>query len=777
MRDDAAGDGAFPAEAMDVKVSDAGGEVSMSLEETNRVREKLGLKPLRDGESDRAKRRREEEERAHAERSEAARAKETAEISAKIAAAKERRLMDARNRATKQLGDADEDEDDLGAWVNKSRTIEAKRREAERAKAEALARKLAEQDDDAEEESEDEDGGGGGDAAYSSKELAGLKVRHGADEVNEGETMILTLKDSSILDEKRGALNEEEDELENVLAAENKRREKARKAASKKPGSSNPFGADDEAGEDAATVLGKYDDAKEDEGLTLDDRGAVTAAEERRKAEIRRRLAATLGGAPAGAAEESAATTKRNLADFMTADEAAAEKEKAGGFKKKKKRRKKLREKALDPSELEGDELAPGASELGKRRGAESVAPASLPRDADRAAKDAKFAAALNKAKLKTDEKISAEMAGEAGPGVRTTRATRTTSPRAPAEPPRRAKAPRAPTPPRRARGVRRCAPREGRGRVRVRARVDVGVAFTDAEGFPAATATTARGRRLQRQRVRAGAARRRVKAFRSRTLCCDGDGEDAGRGRPLTTTISSAAASAAPPPGGYDDDGSRRGRGGGLPRRAGDLGGVGEGSVASKGLAATLALLKNTGKLGETEMWDGRTNDKKPLALMRAKEAAAVPSGEFEGKTFDFHLDKFDEFGRKMTPKEAFRDLCHKFHGIEPGKAKKEKRLRMYQEEVKAKKMSEEKSKLGAAEKMKLAQAMQSSPFLVLSGKVHAGQSSDATSAFAIANEAKKTGKVAPSGAESSQVRASALNSASRQSGEKVQFAVGRKK
>ena len=55
------------------------------------------------------------------------------------------------------------------------------------------------------------------------------------------------------------------------------------------------------------------------------------------------------------------------------------------------------------------------------------------------------------------------------------------------------------------------------------------------------------------------------------------------------------------------------------------------------------------------------------------------------------------------MTPKEAFRDLCHKFHGIEPGKAKKEKRLRMYQEEVKAKKMSEEKSKLGAAEKMKL--------------------------------------------------------------------------
>ena len=82
------------------------------------------------------------------------------------------------------------------------------------------------------------------------------------------------------------------------------------------------------------------------------------------------------------------------------------------------------------------------------------------------------------------------------------------------------------------------------------------------------------------------------------------------------------------------------------------NLGGIGEASTASKGLAATLALLKDTGKLGETEMWDGRTNDKKPLALQRAREAAALPSGEHEGKKFDFNLDKYDEFGRKMTPK-----------------------------------------------------------------------------------------------------------------------------
>ena len=160
------------------------------------------------------------------------------------------------------------------------------------------------------------------------------------------------------------------------------------------------------------------------------------------------------------------------------------------------------------------------------------------------------------------------------------------------------------------------------------------------------------------------------------------------------------------------------------------NLGGIGEASTASKGLAATLALLKDTGKLGETEMWDGRTNDKKPLALQRAREAAALPSGEHEGKKFDFNLDKYDEFGRKMTPKEAFRDLCHKFHGIEPSKNKKEKRLKQYQEEMKQKKLAEklaEEGAVGSMESMKRVQQVSHSPFLMLDGKLRAGQSSNA--------------------------------------------------
>ena len=418
-REDGEADGApetaFP-EGIDAKTTEAGGEVSMSLEETNRVREKLGLKPLRVGESDRAKRQREAEEAAHAARRDAEKSKETAEIAARIAAAKERRQMDARNRATAQLGEADDAEDDLSAWVSKSRDIELKEKLEAKRKAEELARKLAEQDDDFEDSESDDDGETRpkkslGDM-YTSEALAGLRVRHGADEVAEGETVVLTLKDSSILDETRTGVNDEGDELENVLLAEEKRRKRARAEATKRP--ANPFAEEDE---NDKTLLGKYDEKKEEDIITLNDAGAVSAAEEARKAEIRRRLAASLGGAPAGAEEQSAATEKKTLAEFLTPAEVEAREAAAAAAKfnrPKKKRRKKLREKKLDVDELEGDALVPAASELGSRRRREEEGSAADAAAAtDRWRRDAHFAAALTKAKRRTDERILAEMAGE----------------------------------------------------------------------------------------------------------------------------------------------------------------------------------------------------------------------------------------------------------------------------------------------------------------------------------------------------------------------------
>jgi U4/U6.U5 tri-snRNP-associated protein 1 len=51
--------------------------------------------------------------------------------------------------------------------------------------------------------------------------------------------------------------------------------------------------------------------------------------------------------------------------------------------------------------------------------------------------------------------------------------------------------------------------------------------------------------------------------------------------------------------------------------------------------------------------------------------------------------LDHVDEYGRKLTPKEAFRQMSHKFHGKKPGKNKQEKRIKQIKEEMKRKGMS----------------------------------------------------------------------------------------
>lgn len=728
---------AFPEGGIDAKTSEAGGEVSMSLEETNRVREAVGLKPLRTGESDRSKKQREAEEQAHEARVDAEKAKQTAEIAAKIAAAKEKRLMEQRNRTTKQLGEEDGG-DDLLDWVNKSRTEEKKRLTDEKRKAEELAKKLAEQDESDDED--DDEGKNKNNNAYTSAELAGLTVRHGAEDVNEGETMILTLKDSSILDETRTGVNEDGDELENVLLAEETRRKRARDASTKK--TDQPFGEEDDLAN--KSMLSKYDE-KEETALTLNDVGAILAAEERKKEEIRRRLAASLGGAPV-VEEQSAVVAKKSLDEFMTASE-HAEKEAAKFNKPKKKRRKKLREKKLDLDELEADAPDATGADLGSRKTREEEGTAADAAAAtDKWRRDAQFAAALTKAKQVTDTKILAEMAGDVGDdGEEDDELERAL-----------------------AAARRRQVSKSG------------------STGVDTIVAVVAE-RREKEERDKCNIAGQGNDAASAGVVFSDTQEFIQGISMDQTTTVEDPVEESdddmppAPPPPPTEQEMDVDGE---IPpppppppqEERVNLGGIGEGSTASKGLAATLALLKDTGKLNETEMWDGRTNDKKPLALQRSREAAAIPTGEHGGIKFDFHLDKFDEFGRKMTPKEAFRDLCHKFHGIEPSKNKKEKRLKQYQEEMKQKKLAEKlanEGAVGSMESMKRVQQVSNSPFLMLDGKVRAGQSSNAEGAYATAEDEGGKANNNLGGAKKSQAGKASKLGARGDTKEKVAFSM----
>ncbi len=186
----------------------SGWKESLSLEETNKIRVSLGLKPIADpaassstptalegdalAEANYAKRREAEQKE-----------KEAKELKERIDKARNQKER-LRKLGGRGLGEADEDEaqvkqeegaaaasagDDAKAWVRRQKK-RAKELAAKRAKEQEEADRLAEQ-----EENERT-------TKYGERDLAGLKVAHGADDFGEGEDTVLTLKDSRILDDE-----------------------------------------------------------------------------------------------------------------------------------------------------------------------------------------------------------------------------------------------------------------------------------------------------------------------------------------------------------------------------------------------------------------------------------------------------------------------------------------------------------------------------------------------------------------------------------------------
>jgi len=68
----------------------------------------------------------------------------------------------------------------------------------------------------------------------------------------------------------------------------------------------------------------------------------------------------------------------------------------------------------------------------------------------------------------------------------------------------------------------------------------------------------------------------------------------------------------------------------------------------------------------------------------MREQQAARAEEMEFKNYQPDVDIKYYDEFGRQMTPKEAWKALSHRFHGKGSGRAKTEKRLKKIADEKK---------------------------------------------------------------------------------------------
>jgi U4/U6.U5 tri-snRNP-associated protein 1 len=164
----------------------------------------LGLKPLKAGPETNSTQIAEDNMKRHRE-DEAKKAHED-KVKSRIAKSKNKLELN-KTISGKGLGEASDDDDDgdLYKWTMKSRKKEKERQAAAAAKREKELQEL----DEAYQGEYDED------------QLAGLRVGHSMSDFAEGEERILTLKDSTILE------NEEEgDELINIQMTEQQRLEK-----------------------------------------------------------------------------------------------------------------------------------------------------------------------------------------------------------------------------------------------------------------------------------------------------------------------------------------------------------------------------------------------------------------------------------------------------------------------------------------------------------------------------------------------------------------------
>lgn len=162
----------------------------------------------------------------------------------------------------------------------------------------------------------------------------------------------------------------------------------------------------------------------------------------------------------------------------------------------------------------------------------------------------------------------------------------------------------------------------------------------------------------------------------------------------------------------------------------------LGEEPDTSRSLAATLRLAAAKGYI------DKDNNKRKPTVVISSAKKAKLEARSYtieekreekrdyrprshQASTFkdredykpEINLEYTDDSGRKLeTQKEAFRYLCHKFHGKGPGKNKIDKRLKKQALESKLKQSQSTDGLTPSASLMISKQKELNSPYIVLS-------------------------------------------------------------
>ncbi|XP_050372474.1 SART-1 family protein DOT2 [Argentina anserina] len=609
-----------------------------------------------------------------------------------------------------------EDIPEVLAWVNRSRKLEEKRN-AEKEKALQLS-KIFEEQDNVGEESDDENAN-----HVMAHNLDGVKVLHGIDKVIEGGAVVLTLKDQNILAD--GDINEDVDMLENVELGEQKQRDDAYKAAKKKTGIYADKFNDDPTLE--KKMLPQYDDPAVDEGLTLDARGRLTGEAEKKLEELRMRLQ----GGSLKIRSEDLNMSGKITSDYYTNEEMLQLKK-----TKKKKTFRKKEKLDLDALEAEAVSAGLGAADRGSRKDGR--------RQATREEQER-----LEVEKRNSAFQLAKDKANEASRALRqdilSVKAEEDDTPYFADDYDEIDKA------------------LERSRKIALKKKQEEMVSGPTAIARVAAAAASST---TDDQFSSIGQSQENKVVFTEMEEFVLGLQLDEESHNPESEDVfmqeddepkASVEVEMGEPSGWSEVNEIEENKAQSTIDDKEEI--VPDETIhevaVGKGLSGVLKLLKERGNLKEGIEWGGRNMDKKkskllgivdddeePMTHMRRRkdeqkdtrssghQKEMRPPKDYQEK--DIHIERTDEFGRTMTPKEAFRVLSHKFHGKGPGKMKQEKRMKQYQEELKLKQMKSSDTPSFSVERMIEAQAQSQTPYIVLSGHVKPGQTSDPRSGFA---------------------------------------------
>ena len=78
------------------------------------------------------------------------------------------------------------------------------------------------------------------------------------------------------------------------------------------------------------------------------------------------------------------------------------------------------------------------------------------------------------------------------------------------------------------------------------------------------------------------------------------------------------------------------------------------------------LGLLKDRGELQQRMQWAGRTNDMKPVMLQGLEDVYQSGAHRDEiANRVELALTRRDEYGRVLTPKQAFREVSYRLEQL----------------------------------------------------------------------------------------------------------------